>query len=94
MNSFFFIYKILIDFFYTKLYNFLGGDFIESFNYHKTKKENKYFTYTDLAKYIGITKQCLSRHLKVLEKGRNPFSASQMKKICEFLNEDISIFFN
>lgn len=59
----------------------------------KQKKENKYFTYTDLAKYIGITKQCLCRHLKVLEKGRNPFSASQMKKICEFLNEDISIFF-
>lgn len=59
----------------------------------KQKKENKYFTYTDLAKYIGITKQCLSRHLKVLEKGRNPFSANQMKKICEFLNEDISIFF-
>lgn len=60
----------------------------------KKKKENKSLKYSELAKYMGITKQCLSRHLKILETGRNPFSASQMKKICEFIDEDISIFFN
>lgn len=60
----------------------------------KKKKEDKSLKYSELAKYIGITKQCLSRHLKILETGRNPFSALQMKKICEFINEDISIFFS
>ena len=60
----------------------------------KKKKEDKSLKYSELAKYIVITKQCLSRHLKILETGRNPFSALQMKKICEFINEDISIFFS
>lgn len=71
----------------------MRGDFLKALAIIKEKKEKKELKYIELAKYLGITKQCLSRHLKVLETGRNPFSAIQMKKISEFIKEDISIFF-
>ena len=58
------------------------------------KKRKKELKYVELAKYLGITKQCFSKHLKKLRKGKISFSALQIQKICSFLNEDISIFFD
>lgn len=60
----------------------------------KDKKQKKEIKYIELAKYLGITKQCFYKHLKKLEKGKISFSAAQIKKICSYLNEDISIFFD
>lgn len=60
----------------------------------QNKKRRKKISYSDLAKHLGITKQCFYRHLRVLKTGRNPFSAEQMQKICDFIDEDITIFFD
>lgn len=51
------------------------------------------FKYKNMAKKLGITRQCLFHHLKNLEKGKNTFSPVQMQEICNILNEDIQIFF-
>lgn len=59
----------------------------------KEKKSKKNFKYINMVKKLGISRQCLFKHLKNLEKGKNTFSAIQMQKICDFLNEDIQIFF-
>lgn len=58
------------------------------------KKRKKELKYVELAKCLGITKQCFSKHLKKLKKGKISFSALQIQKICKFLNEDVSIFFD
>ncbi|MBR8701675.1 hypothetical protein IX317_001654 [Fusobacterium sp. DD29] len=57
------------------------------------KKKKKEIKYIDIAVALNITKQCFYWHLKNLKKGRISFSVEQIKKICQFLNEDISNFF-
>ena len=59
----------------------------------KEKKMKGKFKYKNMAKKLGITRQCLFHHLKNLEKGKNTFSPVQMQEICNILNEDIQIFF-
>lgn len=57
------------------------------------KKINKEIKFTNIAKHLGITKQCFYQHLTNLRKGKITFSVEQIKLICDFLHEDTSIFF-